>query len=938
MINVFIEFDQTNGGIRRVMEAQIKHLPAFGIQPVDSPREADVINTHGSQIIFEPGVPNVHTSHGLYWSRQAWGESYQQANAMVIQSMKQAVAHTAPSRWVADAIRRGGHFYPEVIYHGIDAEEMQPGETHGGYVLWNKARADFVSDPNDMQTVAGYLPDFRFKTTIGYPSRNVEVLRGMAQDGIPHSVMMDLVRNAGVYLATARETFGVGTLEALAYGVPVAGWDWGGQAEIVVQGQTGYLATPGNYKELAECIRACFADRDRLGVNARADALTRWGWEKRIEQYANLFQRVYDDFYKVKRPKVSVIVTAYNLDKYLPQCLKSVSAQTLKDFECIVVDDAGSVATKKIVDAAKRKDKRIKYVATKHLGLPGARNFGFSKARGWYIRHLDADDWLAENDLDILSGELDKDPGIHIAYGHLATVREDGSRAEMAGEPVRDGWPPDEYNWYQQMAHLNQLPSCSMIRREVLEKTAGYRTRMKRAEDAEFWCRATSLGFVAKKVTQAVTYFHRERADSKGATEWREEGKEPDWTAWFPWRMGAPGYQEGLRIWRQYGNSHPKPYLVPFGAQGKPERMRSWYVHDYAYPMVSVIVTMGPGHEKYLLDALDSVQAQTYPDWECIVVNDTGDGTGENIMGAPWVRKVINHENNFGASRARNAGIPFARGRWIVWLDADDIWLPWFLERLVAHGELNDAVIFSDFIEDDGQDKKIYRYPGFEMSRVPFVMQHSGSSVLVPRAVVKKLIDKRGYAWDEVIPGYEDGEFQTAIYDLCTCAVHVQEPLFVYRKYSTTKRERDYNNQAEIMAYLDEKWANYRKGEKIMGGCGCGGPPKKVNNLPSTLMQASGNFGDFVKQAQQTEGEPAQMVTVEYLGERAEPFSLRSMALPGKIYRFAQNDQNRRNVMFLQDAEYWVAQRSPSEYRIVGAGGQAEVRDPTVFLGAAISG
>lgn len=937
MINVFIEFDQTNGGIRRVMEAQIKHLPEFGIQPVDSPHKADVINTHGSQIIFESGVPNVHSSHGLYWSRQAWGESYMQANALVIESMKQAVAHTAPSQWVANAIRRGGFFYPEVVYHGIDAQEMQPITEHGDYVLWNKARADFVSDPNDCLTVASYLPEIKFKTTIGYPSSNVEVLRGIAADGMPHTQMMKIVQGAGVYLATARETFGVGTLEALAYGVPVAGWDWGGQAEIVVQGQTGYLAAPGNYRELAECIKACFAERERLGVNARADALTRWRWEPRIQQYANLFQTVYNDFYGVKRPRISVVVTAYKLDQYLPHCLETVAMQTCKDFECLVIDDAGQVSTKKIVDDLRKKDKRFKYIPTpKNLGLPGARNFGFSKARGRYIRHLDADDFLSPSDLEILSGELDKDPSIHIAYGHLEVVREDGSRVLQNGEPVRGGWPADQFNWYQQMMHMNQLPSCAMMRREVLERTGGYRERMTRQEDAEFWCRATSLGFVARKVTQGVTYFHRERADSKGVTEWKEDGKEPDWTAWFPWRMGAKDPQEGLRAWRTHGNSHPKPYLVPFGAQGKPDRMRSWYVHDYAYPLVTVIVTMGPGHEKYLIDALDSVHGQTYPDWECIVVNDTGYTIGENIMGAPFVKKVINHENNFGASKARNAGIPFARGRWIVWLDADDIWLPWFLERLVAYGEQNDGVIFSDFIEDDGKDKKIYHYQGFDMARVPFVMQHSGSSVLVPRAVVQKLVEKRGYAWDEAIPGYEDGEFQTAIYDLCTCAYHVEEPLFVYRKHTTTKREKDYNNQAEIMAYLDEKWAVYRKGEKLMAGCGCGAP-RKVNNLPSTLMKSAGNFGNFVKQEQAREGEPAQMVTVEYLGERREPFTLKSLVLPGKVYRFAQNETNRMNTMFLQDAEHWIAHITPPEYRIVGAGSAAELRDPTVFLGAPIS-
>ena len=68
--------------------------------------------------------------------------------------MCQSVAHTAPSEWVSTAIRRGGLFYPEVVLHGVDTDEFKPSAEHGDYVVWAKARADFVSDPNDMINVA----------------------------------------------------------------------------------------------------------------------------------------------------------------------------------------------------------------------------------------------------------------------------------------------------------------------------------------------------------------------------------------------------------------------------------------------------------------------------------------------------------------------------------------------------------------------------------------------------------------------------------------------------------------------------------------------------------------------------------------------------------------------------------------------------------------
>lgn len=358
--------------------------------------------------------------------------------------------------------------------------------------------------------------------------------------------------------------------------------------------------------------------------------------------------------------------------------------------------------------------------------------------------------------------------------------------------------------------------------------------------------------------------------------------------------------------------------------------------------MVSVIVTCGPGHKKYLADALDSIQAQTYLDWECIVVNDTGYSWGEDIMGAPFVKKVINHENNFGASKSRNAGVRYVdeRARWVIWMDADDYWLPWFLERMAAYGEQNRGVIFSDFVEDTGEEMRIYRYQEFEAGRVPFVMQHAGTSVLIPKIVVDKVIETQG-GWDEEIPGYEDGDYQTAMYDACACAYHLDEPLFVYRKYSTTKREKDYNNQEAILAYLDKKWAGYRKGEKIMGGCGCG-TKTKVTTIPSSSMSSSGNFTAFMESEKQEQGDvSAQMVTVEYVGEIREPFSIRSRVMPGKVYRFGNNDYNRMNVVFLGDAEFLTSMvdgNNMPKYRVLGAGSPAEVRDPTVFLGQAIMG
>lgn len=208
-----------NGGIRRVCEALIKYLPQFDIEIVRRPEDADIIQNHGGMQTWVKGKPVTNVNHGLMWSRQPWGEGMQEVNSELVKAMSMAVAVSAPSEWVARAIRRGMLIYPEVIFHGVNSDEFQPSTHPGDYAIWNKMRADFVSDPKDLQKVAELLPGVQFLTTIGNPTSNVRVIGTTSYDQ-----MKTIVSEAGVYLATARETFGIGTLEALACGLPICGW------------------------------------------------------------------------------------------------------------------------------------------------------------------------------------------------------------------------------------------------------------------------------------------------------------------------------------------------------------------------------------------------------------------------------------------------------------------------------------------------------------------------------------------------------------------------------------------------------------------------------------------------------------------------------------------------------------------------------------------
>ncbi|MFO7173878.1 MAG: glycosyltransferase family 2 protein [Bacillota bacterium] len=113
-------------------------------------------------------------------------------------------------------------------------------------------------------------------------------------------------------------------------------------------------------------------------------------------------------------------------------------------------------------------------------------------------------------------------------------------------------------------------------------------------------------------------------------------------------------------------------------------------------PAVSVIVPTynRPGH---LRECLRALAAQTYPDFEVIVVNDAGAPVEEVVAGFPRLRiTLINQPANRGHVAARNRGLDAARGTYIAFCDDDDLWLPGHLAGLVAAVEAGADLAYSD--------------------------------------------------------------------------------------------------------------------------------------------------------------------------------------------------------------------------------------------------
>ena len=161
--------------------------------------------------------------------------------------------------------------------------------------------------------------------------------------------------------------------------------------------------------------------------------------------------------------------------------------------------------------------------------------------------------------------------------------------------------------------------------------------------------------------------------------------------------------------------------------------------------LVSIIIP-AYNSEKYIKETLDSILAQTYTNWECIVVdNDSTDSTIDIVMSYQDRRFQLYIETNPGASFCRNLGINKAKGNYIAFLDSDDIWHP---ERLtVCMNYLHNnkiQMVYSNYSlidENSVSLNKLIKVPTDLSTSELFIENYVGTSsnVVVKKAAIPTL-------------------------------------------------------------------------------------------------------------------------------------------------------------------------------------------------------
>jgi glycosyltransferase involved in cell wall biosynthesis len=185
--------------------------------------------------------------------------------------------------------------------------------------------------------------------------------------------------------------------------------------------------------------------------------------------------------------RVSIIIPAYNAEKYIADTVESVLVQSFRDLECIVVDDGSIDRTGEI---AMGFGERIRYIRQENAERSAARNRGIALASGDYIGFLDADDILLPEKLKEQVAFLDAHPGYDVVYSRVAYFRDNGERRCYR---VRRVTPSGDILPFLIWSNFITMNS-PLFRRGAVERVGGFNVSLSRYEDWDFLLRLALSG------------------------------------------------------------------------------------------------------------------------------------------------------------------------------------------------------------------------------------------------------------------------------------------------------------------------------------------------------------------------------------------------------------------------------------------------------------
>jgi glycosyltransferase involved in cell wall biosynthesis len=203
-------------------------------------------------------------------------------------------------------------------------------------------------------------------------------------------------------------------------------------------------------------------------------------------------------------PLVSIIIPCFRQAHFLNECVGSLLAQTMPDWEAVIVNDGSPDNSREVACRLMEQDPRVRYVERPNGGLSAARNTGVDAAQGKLLLFLDSDDWLDESalarHLTVREGAIEN---LVTVSGWWELPAPDGVTEAFAA-PSFCGAPLHQY------LSRNQAPChAHMVPRAAVLESGGFKPSLRSHEDWDLWIRLAAAGMRFASVPAQIAFYRK---------------------------------------------------------------------------------------------------------------------------------------------------------------------------------------------------------------------------------------------------------------------------------------------------------------------------------------------------------------------------------------------------------------------------------------------
>jgi glycosyltransferase involved in cell wall biosynthesis len=572
---------------------------------------------------------------------------------------------------------------------------------------------------------------------------------------------------------------------------------------------------------------------------------------------------------------VAVIIPVHDRKDELLATLESVRAQSLADVECVIVDDRSTDGAKELAIEFAAKDSRFRAVSLPvgRTGAPAGRNFGVEQSIAPLVIFLDSDDQLSPDCLRDRVAFMQSRDGLDFAVWKCQVFRHTPGDVNLLWN--KDTGEDDLVRLLK--VDVPWQTTSPIWRRAAFAKFGAWDEEALSAQDWEFHLRAVAAKLKYERVP-VIDHHWRQPGpdrDSIGRQSWRNRQHQlnrlpvidkvfrdlesrgvlntPVLRRHFAgiYFRAADGIAQlhstkiARAIWR---SAHAKK-LITLGqllgglnyfcsfrfpsrkARLKQKLLRTWPAEitheenpfftrapmsDDHVPQIAVVMSVYNNAE-FLLKAIDSIRAQTFRDWQLIIVDDgSTDGSAEivrQLLPRDWRIKLISRENK-GLTVSLNEALAVARSPYIARMDGDDIALPERFEKQIAYLRSHpECVCLGSQVElidpfDAPIEKPVHKLTHEEIDAE--LLKGAGWALVHPVTMMRRDAIERVGRYKEEFNNVEDLDLFLRLAEIGRVA-NLPDVLLKYRKHASSVNHLRFENQIRLNRIVVQQ-AHERRG------------------------------------------------------------------------------------------------------------------------------